>query len=961
MVRFIFVLLTALMAVYPANAAYFLNVEGRLTDSTGTVPVEASSVDFTLEIYDAGGSCLLYSETHSAVNMSTSLGYFSLSLGNGTVVSDPNSAGATGVFNNSSALNCQGGGTTGPIANAPRLLKVSYNDGSGLQVLQQNIEIGASAYAIESENAQKVGGIAASSLLQSNAGQNLNQTNLESLFAGGNFAELTALLAGTSSNYLQNPMAASLNMNGNGLTNLVDPSAAQDAATKNYVDTQLTNKSNWDTAFSWGDHSSAGYLTSFSETDPTIVALTAGKLCNSDGTTVSCSVNDNSSNWDSAFSWGDHSAAGYLSSPMTAAFNMNNYAIQNLLDPTSAQDAATKNYVDSSLSTFLPLTGGTLTGALNSSAVISTSATVSTNGISVGSANSLVLYDSTNTNSASLKAPASLAGSVVWTLPTADGTSGQVLQTDGSGNLSFANPGSAPVSSVFGRTGAVVATSGDYSASQIVNTPSGNISSTDVQAALNELDGFIINALKIDGSLPMSGALQLPDGTSTSPALTFSSDVSTGLFNGGTSVGVSVSGSEVARFDSSGYLGIGTFAPAAKLDVYGSLKVGSDSLVCNAGTGGAIEYSSNQLMYCDGSAWQVLANQVSVGDLRSDGSIPMSAALSLAGTGVASSPDLTFVSDSNTGLYSPSADVLAIAAGGADEFVVSPGQAFLPSTAASFGIGTGAPSAALDVHRDGADSALNLHSYNGVPRVVGYQSAGTQASPSATMGSSDILYIGAKGYDGTAHTQGAAIRMTASENWSTGMNGTEMSFSVTSNGATGITEAMHIANDGRIGIGTSFPNSNLEVNGSARFASMSPPAEGGSCAGETGALLNDSSNELMQCISGTWHKIRQPIQPAIVGSLSVYDYAQTKMASLTGDCGATINLHNMKDGGEYNFWVQGTGGGATCNFNFYSDAGVSSLAAQFPSTGNSATTASQTRLYKFMVFGSTVLVTFEDN
>ena len=44
------------------------------------------------------------------------------------------------------------------------------------------------------------------------------------------------------------------------------------------------------------------------------------------------------------------------------------------------------------------------------------------------------------------------------------------------------------VSSVFGRTGAVVAASGDYSANQVTNTPAGNISATDVQAAINELD-----------------------------------------------------------------------------------------------------------------------------------------------------------------------------------------------------------------------------------------------------------------------------------------------------------------------------------------------------------------------------------------------------------------------------------------------------------------------------------------
>lgn len=44
------------------------------------------------------------------------------------------------------------------------------------------------------------------------------------------------------------------------------------------------------------------------------------------------------------------------------------------------------------------------------------------------------------------------------------------------------------VTSVFGRSGAVTAQSGDYNALQITNTPSGSISATTVQAAINELD-----------------------------------------------------------------------------------------------------------------------------------------------------------------------------------------------------------------------------------------------------------------------------------------------------------------------------------------------------------------------------------------------------------------------------------------------------------------------------------------
>jgi hypothetical protein len=72
----------------------------------------------------------------------------------------------------------------------------------------------------------------------------------------------------------------------------------------------------------------------------------------------------------------------------------------------------------------------------------------------------------------------------------------------GSGNITFAqgdwalyngtiwekSSNSNAVSSVFSRTGAVTAQSGDYTATQITNTPAGNIAATTVQAALNELD-----------------------------------------------------------------------------------------------------------------------------------------------------------------------------------------------------------------------------------------------------------------------------------------------------------------------------------------------------------------------------------------------------------------------------------------------------------------------------------------
>ena len=72
--------------------------------------------------------------------------------------------------------------------------------------------------------------------------------------------------------------------------------------TETEIDTLLNNKSNWDTAYGWGDHSLVGYLTSFTETDPIYTASSWYTTTN------------NSGNWNTAFGWGNHATAGYLTS-----------------------------------------------------------------------------------------------------------------------------------------------------------------------------------------------------------------------------------------------------------------------------------------------------------------------------------------------------------------------------------------------------------------------------------------------------------------------------------------------------------------------------------------------------------------------------------------------------------------------------------------------------------------------
>lgn len=103
-------------------------------------------------------------------------------------------------------------------------------------------------------------------------------------------------------------------------------------------------------------------------------------------------------------------------------------------------------------------------GTLSFASLLTTAATTTAGAI-------LELREGTNngTNYVRIQAPASLATNVTYTLPTADGTSGQVLTTNGSGTLSWATDatgGGASYSTVRTQSGTsytlVLGDAGDY-------------------------------------------------------------------------------------------------------------------------------------------------------------------------------------------------------------------------------------------------------------------------------------------------------------------------------------------------------------------------------------------------------------------------------------------------------------------------------------------------------------------
>jgi hypothetical protein len=843
----------------------FLVVEGRLTDSLGINPIGSASTTFTLEVFHGNGTCLLYSESHT-LDMSGSNGYFGLNLGEGSPLYSGNS-GLAPVFNNSVNLNCDGSGPVSPVPNARRLLVITYDlgDGSGPQTLQQDIEIGASGFAMD---AQRVGGKSSSELLQVNmATAVLNQTNLNWIFDSARYTELQALINGTSTQYNSGTPTANVDTNNQRIINVATPTGANDATNKTYVDTSIGGNS------------------------ANIGALGPGN----DGQVLT---------WDG-------SAGQFVASIPTAVDNSK-----------------------------LALAGGTMTGAIDMGTQdISNATNIAANG-------SLRVHNGGNYVGFSAGAAPT---NVTWALPDADGTTGQVLSTDGSGSLAWVSAGGGAVASVFGRTGAVISAASDYDANQIDNTAAGDIAATDVQSALNELDSEKLSnagdnmtgALTMDtqnevrfadtaggeyvgfrapNTVSASFVWDLPatDGTSGQVLSTNGSGalswVSPGggagdVLNGGNSgtvvlgsndntLELEAGGSTALTINTSGNVGVGLATPGFPLQVNGMIStINGGGIRMEGSTSGFVGFQPapaagstlytlpssdgtvGQVLTTDGSgslSWSASGGSDDLGNhtanlaLDMDG-FPINNAYEIANinAGSSSSPSIRFA-DMGTGIFSPFAsDSIAIATSSMERFRID--------AIGNVGIGTNAPGGRLDV---GGDIRM-LGSTSG---YAGFQAPATAGNnvwtlPNADGVADEVLHTDGSGTlywapktVGPVFTPDGSTPMTG--NFNLGNNrimnlasGTALLPAVSFNldddtglfrpGAnmlaftTGASERIRIDTVGNVGIGTNTPARPLHVSGQIR---LEPTPISGGAAGDI-AIDSGSGNKLMVHNGSSWRSV----------------------------------------------------------------------------------------------------------
>ena len=103
-----------------------------------------------------------------------------------------------------------------------------------------------------------------------------------------------------------------------------------------------TKIANWDTAYSWGDHSVEGYLTSYTETDPVFTGHVASSILSTDIT-----------NWNTAYGWGNHATQGYITDYTVTEADVTQH--QAALSITESQISDLTHYTDSDARTAISL------------------------------------------------------------------------------------------------------------------------------------------------------------------------------------------------------------------------------------------------------------------------------------------------------------------------------------------------------------------------------------------------------------------------------------------------------------------------------------------------------------------------------------------------------------------------------------------------------------------------------
>jgi hypothetical protein len=287
---------------------------------------------------------------------------------------------------------------------------------------------------------------------------------------------------------------------------------------------------------------------------------------------------------------------------------------------------------------------------------------------------------------------------------------------------------------------------------------------------------------------------------------------------------------ERMRIDTTGYVGIGTTTPNAKLDVNGKFIL--EASTPGSGYAGFAAPASMAtstiwtLPSADGASGTTLATNGS--GILSWASAAAAPTTFLAVAGTASAPSHSFIADTSTGLYDAAVGTLGFAASGTVVITAASNVVNIPVTTNSNNVSTGALVVAGGV---GFGGNINAQGYiSGGNNNVGVYSAAGGASQypssgmalamnnfSPTSSGYSILRMSSKNSNSNFQYGYLAI-VSASGATQYSPN---MVFGV-SNGAASYQEQMRLDTNGNVGIGTTTPSAKLDVNGKFVLEASTP-------------------------------------------------------------------------------------------------------------------------------------------
>jgi len=332
-------------------------------------------------------------------------------------------------------------------------------------------------------------------------------------------------------------------------------------------------------------------------------------------------------------------------------------------------------------------------------------------------------------------------------------------------------------------------------------------------------------------------------------ALIFSNSVPLRI---GSATSVTTSGfSELARITQTGLWGLGTQSPINKLDVSGAVAIGTYAGVNTAPTNGLIVSGTVGIGTATPQNELDVAGSVAVG--------------SYAGSNASSTSNSLIVSG-------------------------------------SVGVGTTSPAFLVDAQVTASTPIISLTGYgNGAaPTYYGRRANGTQASPTATAGGTTLASFQAWGYVTGWVGPTAAISCTSDSGFTSTNYGTYMAFFTTADSSTTVTERMRILAGGNVGINTTTPQNQLDVNGAVAIGTYA----GANTAPTNGLIVSGNTSIGSSSATAQFN----------VGSSNQFQVTSLGIASapeyqLNGATSGTISI--LSASGTYNFnmpTTAGTGG-----------------------------------------------------